>query len=605
MEQRVLIFDTTLRDGEQTPGVSFHLHEKVEIARTLEELGVDIIEAGFAAASRGDFQAIDAISQAVKNSTVCALARCIPGDVEAAAAALRCAARGRIHVFIATSPIHMAHKLHMSPQEVLDAAARSVAQARRLCDDVEFSLEDATRSDRDFLCRVVEAALDAGATTINLPDTVGYAAVSEYGALIREVMTRVPGADRAVFSVHCHNDLGLAVANSLEGVRAGARQIECTLNGLGERAGNAALEEVVMNLRTRRDLYGACDTGIRTQHIHRASRMIVGLGLGERAGNAALEEVVMNLRTRRDLYGACDTGIRTQHIHRASRMIVGLSGIEPAPNKPIVGSNAFQHQSGIHQHGVLSDRATYEVMKPEELGIPQASLSLGKLSGSHALADRARQLGYELSGDALQAAFLRFKELADRKKEITDQDIMALLREQRLHRDAGYRLFAFQIFSGNKMTSTATVTLENNGETRTRATCGDGPVEACFNAVDAITGMPCTLESYNLKAVTQGQDALGEVTVRVRPCGDGPVEACFNAVDAITGMPCTLESYNLKAVTQGQDALGEVTVRVRHGEDTMLGRGVSTDILEASCLSYLNAVNRLMAHQQEQRQSGT
>lgn len=511
MEQRVLIFDTTLRDGEQTPGVSFHLHEKVEIARTLEELGVDIIEAGFAAASRGDFQAIDAISQAVKNSTVCALARCIPGDVEAAAAALRRAARGRIHVFIATSPIHMAHKLHMSPQEVLDAAARSVAQARRLCEDVEFSLEDATRSDRDFLCRVVEAALDAGATTINLPDTVGYAAVSEYGALIREVMTRVPGADRAVFSVHCHNDLGLAVANSLEGVRAGARQIECTLNGLGERAGNAALEEVVMNLRTRRDLYGACDTGIRTQHIH-----------------------------------------------RASRMIVGLSGIEPAPNKPIVGSNAFQHQSGIHQHGVLSDRATYEVMKPEELGIPQASLSLGKLSGSHALADRARQLGYELSGAALQAAFLRFKELADRKKEITDQDIMALLREQRLHRDAGYRLFAFQIFSGNKMTSTATVTLENNGETRTRAACGDGPVEACFNAVDAITGMPCTLESYNLKAVTQGQDALGEVTVRVR-----------------------------------------------HGEDTMLGRGVSTDILEASCLSYLNAVNRLMAHQQEQRQSGT
>ena len=294
------------------------------------------------------------------------------------------------------------------------------------------------------------------------------------------------------------------MANSLEGIRAGARQVECTLNGLGERAGNAPLEEIVMNLRTRQQFY------------------------------------------------QCDTRIVTQHIHRASRMIVGLSGMEPAPNKPVVGANAFQHQSGIHQHGVLSNRATYEVMHPEDLGIPQGSLSLGKLSGSHALADRARQLGYELSGEALQAAFLRFKELADRKREITDKDVMALLREQRLHRDAGMQLFSFQIFSGNKMTSTATVTLEKDGETKTRAACGDGPVEACFNAVDAITGMPCSLESYNLKAVTEGQDALGEVTVRVR-----------------------------------------------HGEDTMLGRGVSTDILEASCLSYLNAVNRLIAHREE------
>ena len=381
---------------------------------------------------------------------------------------------------------------------------RSVKQARNLCEDVEFSLEDATRSDREFIYRVVEGAIQAGATTINLPDTVGYAAVAEYGDLIRDVREHVPGADQVILSVHCHNDLGLAVANSLEGIRAGARQVECTLNGLGERAGNAPLEEIVMNLRTRQQFY------------------------------------------------QCDTRIVTQHIHRASRMIVGLSGMEPAPNKPVVGANAFQHQSGIHQHGVLSNRATYEVMHPEDLGIPQGSLSLGKLSGSHALADRARQLGYELSGEALQAAFLRFKELADRKREITDKDVMALLREQRLHRDAGMQLFSFQIFSGNKMTSTATVTLEKDGETKTRAACGDGPVEACFNAVDAITGMPCSLESYNLKAVTEGQDALGEVTVRVR-----------------------------------------------HGEDTMLGRGVSTDILEASCLSYLNAVNRLIAHREE------
>ncbi len=502
--EQVKILDTTLRDGEQTPGVSFQLKEKVEIARALEDLGVDVIEAGFAASSKGDFKAISAISDTVRGSVICSLARCVPGDIDAAAQALASAAQKRIHVFIATSPIHMEYKLHMTPEDVYASAVRSVKQARNLCDDVEFSLEDATRSDREFIYRVVEGAIQAGATTINLPDTVGYAAVAEYGDLIRDVREHVPGVDQVILSVHCHNDLGLAVGNSLEGIRAGARQVECTLNGLGERAGNAPLEEIVMNLRTRQQFY------------------------------------------------QCDTRIVTQHIHRASRMIVGLSGMEPAPNKPVVGANAFQHQSGIHQHGVLSNRATYEVMHPEDLGIPQGSLSLGKLSGSHALADRARQLGYELSGEALQAAFLRFKELADRKREITDKDVMALLREQRLHRDAGMQLFSFQIFSGNKMTSTATVTLEKNGETKTRAACGDGPVEACFNAVDAITGMPCSLESYNLKAVTEGQDALGEVTVRVR-----------------------------------------------HGEDTMLGRGVSTDILEASCLSYLNAVNRLIAHQEE------
>ena len=332
--------------------------------------------------------------------------------------------------------------------------------------------------------------------------------MSEYGQMFRDVLEKVPGADNVILSAHCHNDLGLAVATSLEAIRAGARQVECTVNGLGERAGNAAMEEIVMGLRTRKGYYG------------------------------------------------CDTGIQSRHIYHASRMITNLTGMEPSPNKPVVGANAFQHQSGIHQHGVLSNRETYEVMKPEELGIPQQSLALGKLSGKHALADRASQLGYTLEGEELTAAFTRFKELADKKKEITDRDVLAILREARAAAHGAYRLFAFQIFTGNKMTSTATVTVEQDGETITRAACGEGPVEACFNAVDDISGMHCKLLTYHIKAVTEGQDALGEVTVRV---------SC--------------------------------------GEETMLGRGVSTDVLEASCLAYLNAVNRLMAHQEAERQA--
>lgn len=502
----VRIFDTTLRDGEQTPGVAFHLNEKLEIAQALDAMGVDIIEAGFAASSKGDYRAISKISEVVKRSTVCSLARCVESDIIAASEALEKAANKRIHVFIATSPIHMAAKLRMTPDEVYESAVRSVTQARNLCDDVEFSLEDATRTEREFLFRMVEGAIRAGATTINLPDTVGYAAVAEYGEMFRDVMNHVPGADKVILSVHCHNDLGLAVATSLEGVRCGARQVECTVNGLGERAGNAAMEEIIMGLRTRRDYY------------------------------------------------RCDTQIDTRSIFHVSRMIANLAGIEPAPNKPIVGANAFQHQSGIHQHGILNNRETYEIMKPEELGIPQQTLTLGKLSGSHALADRAQQLGYKLEGAALQAAFARFKELADRKKDISDRDVLAILREQKLMTENALSLSQFQIFTGNRMIPTATVTLDKQGETNTGAACGDGPVEACFNAVDAITGMPCSLESYNIRAVTEGQDALGEVTVRVRS-----------------------------------------------GEETMLGRGVSTDVLEASCLAYLNAVNRLIAHRESEQ----
>ena len=502
----VRIFDTTLRDGEQTPGVAFHLNEKLEIAQALDAMGVDIIEAGFAASSKGDYRAISKISEVVKRSTVCSLARCVESDIIAASEALEKAANKRIHVFIATSPIHMAAKLRMTPDEVYEAAVRSVGQARNLCDDVEFSLEDATRTEREFLFRMVEGAILAGATTINLPDTVGYAAVAEYGEMFRDVMNNVPGADKVILSAHCHNDLGLAVATSLEGVRCGARQVECTVNGLGERAGNAAMEEIIMGLRTRRDYY------------------------------------------------RCDTQVDTRSIFHVSRMIANLAGVEPAPNKPIVGANAFQHQSGIHQHGILNNRETYEIMKPEELGIPQQTLTLGKLSGSHALADRAQQLGYKLEGAALQAAFARFKELADRKKDISDRDVLAILREQKLMTENALALSQFQIFTGNRMIPTATVTLDKQGETNTGAACGDGPVEACFNAVDAITGMPCSLESYNIRAVTEGQDALGEVTVRVRS-----------------------------------------------GEETMLGRGVSTDVLEASCLAYLNAVNRLIAHRENEQ----
>lgn len=506
MADRVRIFDTTLRDGEQTPGVSFHRKEKLEIALALEKMGVDIIEAGFAAASAGDMRAIQAVSAQVKDSVVCSLARCVEADVLAAAEALKDAAQKRIHVFIATSPIHMAAKLRMTPDEVFDAAVRSVRLARSLCDDVEFSLEDATRTEPEFLYRVCEAVIREGASTLNLPDTVGYAAVNEYGQMFRDVLEKVPGADSVILSAHCHNDLGLSVATSLEAIRCGARQVECTVNGLGERAGNAPMEEIIMGLRTRRNYY------------------------------------------------QCDTRADTRHIYQLSRMISSLTGVEPPPNKPVVGANAFQHGSGVHQHGVLSNRATYEIMNPEELGVPQQSLALGKLSGKHALADRARQLGYTLEGEELNTAFASFKELTDRKREITDRDVLAILREARASFDGAYKLFAFQIFSGNRMTSTATVTLEKDGQTVTRAACGDGPVEAIFNAVDDICGMRCTLMSYAIKAVTEGRDALGEVTVRVR-----------------------------------------------HEEETMLGRGVSTDVLEASCLAYLNAVNRLTAHREAER----
>ena len=382
-----------------------------------------------------------------------------------------------------------------------------VTLAKAYCEDVEFSCEDATRSDKPFLYELLEKVIDAGATTVNIPDTVGYATASEYGRLIQDIRRHVPNIDRAVLSVHCHNDLGLGVATSLEGVMNGARQVECTLNGLGERAGNAALEEIVMGLRTRSDVYG------------------------------------------------CDTSIDTRRIYKTSRMIANLSGVEIPANKAVVGVNAFQHQSGIHQHGMLANPQTYEVMRPEDLGIPQNNMLLGKLSGRHALKERAEQLGIEMTEEALAVAFARFKELADRKKEITDRDVMALLREQRMNTANCYQLHTFQILSGNQMTPTATVSLLKEGEKLTRAAWGEGPIEACFNAIDLITRLTCSLESFNLKAVTEGQDALGEVTVRAR-----------------------------------------------HGEISMLGKGLSTDIIEASCLAYMNAVNRILHYMEDHRE---
>lgn len=507
MSNRVRFFDTTLRDGEQTPGVTFHLNEKVEFAKRLDRLGVDVIEAGFAGSSKGDFEAVSAISRAV-NTGVCSLARCTEADVRAAADALKEAKKPRIHVFIATSPVHREAKLHMDRQQVLEAAIRCVTLAKSLCSEVQFSAEDATRTELDFLYEIYTAAAAAGATVLNIPDTVGYATVQEYGDLIADIHKKVVGTRQdIILSTHCHNDLGLAVATSLEGLRRGARQVECTLNGLGERAGNAALEEIVMGLRTRKDIYGLEDN------------------------------------------------IRIKEIYRISRLAAGMSGMEVPPGKPVVGANAFVHQSGVHQHGVLNDRATYEIMKPEELGIPQGSVVLGKLSGRHALREHAMELGFQLTDHELNRAFAKFKELCDRKKDVTDRDVMAICREQ-MHGVAGsYTMNSFQIFSGNKMTSTATVSLQKGQDIITRADCGDGPVEACFHAVDQITKRKCSLESYQLRAVTEGEDALGEVTVRVR-----------------------------------------------YQDLVMLGKGVSTDVIEASCLAYINAVNRILEALEEQKQ---
>lgn len=502
--RKIIIFDTTLRDGEQSPGASMNLDEKLRIAEMLEEMGVDVIEAGFPIASNGDFEAVNEIAKLLKRATVCGLARSARGDIERAAEAIKPAVRGRIHTFIATSPLHMKYKLQMEPDEVYRQVVDSVSYARNFTDDVDWSPEDGTRSDHDFLCRCVEAAIKAGATCINLPDTVGYAVPSEFGGLIRMLIERVPNSDKAIFSTHCHNDLGLAVANSLAGVEAGARQVECTINGLGERAGNAALEEVVMALRTRQDAM------------------------------------------------PYTTGVKTELITKASRLVSTITGFTVQPNKAIVGANAFAHESGIHQDGMLKNASTYEIMTPESVGLNQSTLVLGKLSGRAAFKSKLKELGYELGDNAFQDAFRRFKSLADKKREIFDEDIVALVDDEIVRGNDRMKFVSLQVVCGSKGPQTADLELEVDGE---------------------------------LKATTA--------------TGDGPVDATFNAIKELTGYEARLQLYQVHAVTQGTDAQAEVTVRLEEGGKTVNGQGADTDTLVASARAYVNALNKLLVKREK------
>jgi 2-isopropylmalate synthase len=484
---RVLIFDTTLRDGEQSPGASLNLEEKLAIAQQLARLGVDIIEAGFPFASSGDFNAVQRIAASVGSPdgpVICGLARAASGDIKACADAVAPAARRRIHTFIATSDIHLEHKLRKSRAEVLSITREMVAYARSLVEDVEFSCEDAGRSDPEFLHQVIEAAIDAGATTINIPDTVGYATPAEFGALVAGINAAVPNIEQAVLSVHGHNDLGLAVANFLEAVKNGARQLECTINGIGERAGNASLEELVMALHVRRSYFNP--------FLGRPAESTTPL-----------------------------TGIRTEEITKTSRLVSNLTGMAVQPNKAIVGANAFAHESGIHQDGVLKNRLTYEIIDARTVGLADNRISLGKLSGRSAFRARLEELGYRLEGEDLNDAFLRFKELADRKREISDRDLEAIVSEQVQQADgAAYLLRRVQVSCGTGLLPTATVTLEiADGEERSAACIGTGPVDAVCQALNQLAGVPNELVEFSVKSVTEGIDAMGEVTIRLRADG--------------------------------------------------------------------------------------
>ncbi len=468
---RVYIFDTTLRDGEQSPGAAMTVRQKVEIAELLDSMGVDIIEAGFAISSEGDFEAIRMIAEQTRNAVVCSLSRAQVRDIDRAAEAIRPAKRGRIHTFIATSPLHMKYKLQMAPDDVYDAICQSVAHARSYTDDVEWSCEDGSRSEPDFLFRCIEAAIDNGATTINVPDTVGYGYPEEFADLIREIKNSVPNIDKAIISVHCHNDLGMAVANSLAAVEAGARQIECTVNGIGERAGNASMEELVMAIRTRKD---------RLPY---------------------------------------DVKMDTRQIMRASRLVSAITGFVVQPNKAIVGKNAFAHESGIHQDGMLKNAQTYEIMKPEDIGLNKSSLTLGKLSGRNAFRSKLQELGYDLGDNALQDAFARFKALADKKREIFDEDLIALVDEG-LHVE-GQRVSVvdLELRCGMGVKPTAKLSLSVEGETKTTVAEGCGPVDAIFNGIKEIVPHHATLQLFQIHAVTEGTDAQAEVTVRLEEDG--------------------------------------------------------------------------------------
>jgi len=497
--RNIVIFDTTLRDGEQSPGASMNLSEKMEIAHTLVDLGVDVIEAGFPIASPGDFEAVSEISRVIRGTTVCGLARCANADIDRAWEALKHSESPRIHVFLATSAIHREFKLKMDKEEIIRRAVAGVERAAGYCDNVEFSPEDAARTEPDFLCQVVEAAITAGATTVNIPDTVGYATPTHMGRVIADLRNRVPNIDQAVISVHCHNDLGLAVANSLAAVENGAGQIECTINGIGERAGNSSLEEVVMTLRTRGDYYHA------------------------------------------------DTRVNSKRLVPASRLVASITGLHVQRNKAIVGRNAFAHEAGIHQDGMLKERTTYEIMRPEDVGFAKTDLVLGKHSGRAALADRAKALGYSLTGEQLQTVFEEFKDLADKKKEIYDGDLVALVERNLGQVPEIWSLVSFEATAGTGITPRVKVTLRRGEEEFTE-----------------------------------------EMT-----CGDGPIDAIYLACEKITGINVICKDFQVHSVTLGKDAQGEVNLEVQHEGRSYRGRAVSTDSVEASALAFLNAINRI------------
>ena len=500
-KDKLIIFDTTLRDGEQSPGASMTREEKIRIARALELMRVDIIEAGFPIASDGDFESVKAVAEIIKDSTVCGLARAKPVDIDRAGEAIKPANSGRIHTFLATSPIHMEQKLRMTPDQVVEAAVAAVRQARQYTDDIEFSPEDAGRSEPDFLCRVIEAVIDAGATTINIPDTVGYNVPHQFGELIRDLIERVPNSDKAIFSVHCHNDLGLAVGNSLSAVLNGARQVECTINGLGERAGNASLEEIVMAVRTRQDIF------------------------------------------------PCDTDLDTTQIMNCSRMVSGITGFTVQPNKAIVGANAFAHESGIHQDGVLKSRETYEIMRAQDVGWTTNKLVLGKHSGRNAFKTRMSELNvYFDSEEELNEVFARFKTLADKKHDIFDEDLLALVNEAAFETEnETIKLVSLRVCCETGETPVASMTLNIDGEEKQSEASGDGPVDACFKAIEKLTETGVELQLYSVNAITTGTDSQGEVTVRVEK--DGQV---------------------------------------------INGQGADTDIVIASAKSYINALNKVI-----------
>lgn len=494
----VKIFDTTLRDGEQSAGINLNVEEKLQVARQLARLNVDIIEAGFAIASPGDFACVQAIAREIRGVTVCSLSRAVKADIDRAWEALKDAEDPLIHTFIATSDIHMKYKLNKEPDQVVEMAVAAVKYAKSLCPKVEFSAEDATRSDWDFLCRIIGAVIKAGATVINIPDTVGYAIPTEFGKLIRYLKENAPGLDQVELSVHCHNDLGLSVANSLVAVENGADQVECTINGLGERAGNAALEEIVMAIKTRPENFNAV------------------------------------------------TRINSEQIIRTSRLVTTLTGKPVQHNKAIVGSNAFAHEAGIHQDGMLKNRMTYEIMTPESIGLSQSEIVLGKHSGRHAVKNRLIELGYNLNEAEIDLTYQRFVELADKKKEVSDSDLEALVRDEAQAMEERFILDYMHVSTGNSTIPTATIRLKKDGELVQEASCGDGPIDAIYKAIDRIT----------------------QITVK-------------------------LDEYNIKAVTSGEDALGEVIVKVRENGNAYVGRGLSTDIIEASTMAYIHALNKI------------